>query len=194
MAIQITATADVEHVVKALGEAMATRVRRRAVNEIGKDLRRRLPAVLAAEVPTTRRALHPRGRGASPGQADPFYTLRLNRRIKIAELKAKSRRFKRTRRGSPLGRLALDVPAGGGRRKVLQFRRVQQIGRGIFKLLEAGPLPARAVGGVTLRRDLSSTPGAREVVDRAGPALQGAVAEGIMAAITRRRARRRARR
>ena len=191
MALQIT-TDDAERVALALGEAMSKTVRRRAVNAVGKDLRRRLPAVLAAEVPTTRRALHPRGRGASPGQEDPFYVLRLNRRIRLADIKAKSRRFKRTRRGSPIGRLALDVPMGN-RRKVIRFRRAEQIGRGIFKLLEAGPLSERLAGGVTLRRDLSSTPGARELVDRAGPALQDAMLEGLTAALNARRARRRAR-
>ena len=194
MAIQISAD-DAAVVAAALGRAMEATVRRRAVNAVGKRLRRDLPAILAGEVPTTKRALHPRGRGARPGQDDPAYVLTINRRIRVEELRARVRKFKRRSRGSPFGKLLINVPTGT-RRKTLEFQQARMEGTGAawdIRLLAAGTLPERGLT-VVLRRDLMSTPAARERVDDAGPELEDAALEEIRAVLTRRMGRRRRRR
>ena len=128
---RVTITADhAELIARKLGAVASQRVRRKAVNEAGKGARKELPELIAAVYSTTKAGVGARGKAAAPGAADPIYRLILNRRIRIARLKASARQFKAPR-GQRTGRLRLKQGA-----KTTHFRAEKGEGRGEFILPE----------------------------------------------------------
>ena len=123
-----------------ISEKGLTAIRRRAVNAVGSSLRKQTRIIGPAVIGTSAAALEIKGSAASPGSDNPRYALRMARKIPVAKLKAKNRKI--TRR-SGRASLTLTLP---GRDKIV-FRSVHRVGRN-FRLLRAGPLPERALGGV----------------------------------------------
>ena len=149
---RVTITANhAELIARKLSEAASARVRRKAVNEAGKSARKELPELIAGVYHTTKTGVGAKGRAAQPGAEDPIYTLIMNRRIRIARLKASARAFK-AKRGQRTGRLKLKQGA-----KTSHFRVEKGAGRGEFILPENRfrARKARRLGGVpvSLRKD-----------------------------------------
>ena len=146
-AIVITSK-DAERIAKSfaalVGPKGLTRLRRKAVNSVGADLRRGLLADGPTLFGTSKAALTVRGKAAGPGSDDPEYRLRMARAIPVARLKAKNRRIeKKAGRQS----LTIKTPATG---RPIRFRSFERVARA-FKLFAAGPLPERYVGGLPTR-------------------------------------------
>ena len=149
---RITITADhAELVSRKLSAVTSARVRRKAVNAAGKSARKELPELIAAYYHASKAGVGARGKAAAPGADDPIYRLILNRRIRIAKLKAGARQFT-AKRGERTGRLKLKQGA-----KTSHFRVEKGAGRGVFLLPENRfrARKARRLGGVpiSLRRD-----------------------------------------
>ena len=82
----------------------------------------------------------PRKGGGAPGSANPAYKLRMARKIPVARMKASKRKITRRR-----GRASLTLTLPGGDK--ISFRSIHRDGAS-FRLLRAGPLPERELGGV----------------------------------------------
>ena len=135
---------DAERIAKSFADLVSPKglqaIERRAVNKIGSELRKGAKAIGPTIFGTSAAALGIVGRAASPGAAEPEYRLWMASSIPISRLKATHRKARRQD-----GRLALviDTPATDP----IRFRSVLRVGRA-FKLLKAGPLAERFVGGV----------------------------------------------
>ena len=99
---------------------------------------------------TSAAALMVQGKAASPGSDNPRYVLRMARKIPVAKMKAKTRKI--TRRS---GRASLSLTLPGGNKIV--FRSIHRDGAS-FRLLRAGPLPERALGGIYTNAARAFTP------------------------------------
>ena len=110
------------------------------MNEIGAKLRKNTKAIAPAIYGASAAALTVRGKAAGPGSDNPRYVLRMARKISVAKITAKNRKI--TRRS---GRASLTLTLPGGDKIV--FRSIHRDGAS-FRLLRAGPLPERALGGV----------------------------------------------
>ena len=155
----------------------------RAANMQGKALRKELPQILAEEVGTSKAALHPRGKAAHTSQTEPAYRLRIGRRIPVSKLKANKRKLKKAGRGAAIGQLILGQPSG---KTVFSRVRTEGTGRQRRFILEAVEgLPERAVGGITLSRDLRHIPRARERIGRVPAGLAKAFEEAFAAELGR---------
>ena len=141
-AITITSN-DAERIAKSFADLIGpkglNRIRRKAVNEIGAKLRKNTKAIAPAIYGTSAAALTVRGKAAAPGSDNPRYVLRMARKISVAKITAKNRKI--TRRS---GRASLTLTLPGGDKIV--FRSIHRDGAS-FRLLRAGPLPERALGG-----------------------------------------------
>ena len=134
--------AQLKAISRALSEAQRNRVARRGVNTAGKRARVRTRERMAELFQTSLAATNVKARAARAGQgADPQYKLYVGRSIPIGKLRARARKF----RG---GRLTIAMPEGRAR----TFRRAEKLGPRAFGLRKAGPLPARPVGGIGIRR------------------------------------------
>ena len=123
-----------------IGPRGLDRIRRKAVNAVGSSLRKKTRIIGPVVIGTSAAALSVQGKAAAPGSNNPRYVLRMARKIPVAKLKAKHRKIKR-RRG--LASLTLTLPGGNK----IAFRSIHRDGAS-FRLLRAGPLPERALGGV----------------------------------------------
>ena len=153
-AITITSR-DAERIAKAFGaltgpKGMA-RIRRKAVNAVGADVRRGLRTQGPDLFGTSQAALSVRGKAAGPGASDPAYRLRMARAIPVARLKAKNRRIEK--KG---GRKSLTIKTPATARSI-RFGSIERVARA-FKLFAAGPLEARFVGGVSTRARTAFAP------------------------------------
>ena len=188
MAAPITVTSkDAERIAKSFNDLVSPkglgRIFRKAVNEAGSGARKATRSIGPALFGTSAAALKVQGRAAAPGASWPEYKLSMAQRIPVSRLKAKHRKV--TRRGSRR-ELTLDLP----RAKPIRFRAVKREGRA-FKLLRAGPLPERYLGGVYT--------GAKTAFSERGiPELQAVrkkaertLADGVARMINRHLARRR---
>ena len=142
---RITITSrDAERVAKAFSDLISAKglnaIRRRAVNRVGSDIRKETRIVGPTIIGTSAAALMVQGKAASPGSDNPRYTLRLASRVPVARLKASHRKV-----GRAGGRRSLTLKLPGGDR--VRFRSVHRVGR-VFRLLRAGPLPERGLGGI----------------------------------------------
>ncbi len=115
-------------------------IRRRAVNAVGSDVRKQTRVVAPLAIGTSAAALAIQGKAARPGSTNPAYTLRMARKFPVAKLKASRRKITRRR-----GRASLNLTLPGGDKIV--FRSIHRDGAS-FRLLQAGPLPERGLGGV----------------------------------------------
>ena len=115
-------------------------IRRRAVNTVGSSLRKQTRIIAPAIIGTSAAALAVQGKAASPGSDNPRYVLRMARKIPVAKLKASHRKITRRR-----GRASLKLTLPGGDK--IAFSSIHRDGAS-FRLLRAGPLPERALGGV----------------------------------------------
>ena len=154
------------------------RIRRVAVNRVGAGLRKETRSIAPSIYGTTAAALSLQGRAATPGSSDPIYRLRMARSIPISKLKAKHRKARRS--GGKMS-LTINTPAT----RAIKFSSVERIGKA-FKLLRAGPLPERFVGGVSTGAKTAFAPEGEGGQDelhrlrkRAGPDLAEAVAAAI---------------
>lgn len=182
MRVEITAP-EAELIAARLKRAAETRVRRKAVNRAGSEARRDLPAILAEIYGTTRPGIGPRGKAASPGAEDPAYVLRINRKVKVAKLRATNRRFVRRRR-NPLGLLTIKQPQATGAVGSDLFAAIKGEGRGQFILPARGGRRRRAVGGVPI--SLRKNPVVAARVHRIGADLAQALMQEMEAALSKR--------
>ena len=140
----VISSRDAEQIAKSFSDLIGpkglNRIRRKAVNEVGSKLRKDAKAIAPAIFGSSAAALSIQGRAAGPGAVDPEYKLRMAVSIPISRLKATHRKTRR--QDGRLG-LVIDTPATSA----IHFRATQRVGRA-FKLLRAGPLPERFVGGV----------------------------------------------
>ena len=143
----VISSRDAERIARSFADLISARglqaIDRRAVNKIGSQLRKDAKAIAPAIFGTTAAALMIQGKAAAPGSANPEYRLRMASSIPISRLRAKHRKTRR--QDGRLG-LVIDTPAAD---KIV-FRATQRVGRA-FKLLRAGPLPERFVGGLGTR-------------------------------------------
>ena len=152
-AITITSR-DAERIAKAFGALTGpkglARIRRKAVNAVGADVRRGLRTQGPPLFGTSQAALSIRGKAAGPGASDPAYRLRMARAIPVARLKAKNRRIEK--KGGRKS-LTIKTPATDA----IRFSSIERVARA-FKLFAAGPLEARFVGGVSTRARTAFAP------------------------------------
>ena len=188
MAAPITVTSkDAQRIAWAFNDLVSpkglARIFRKAVNEAGSGARKETRAIGPALFGTSAAALQVKGKAASPGSTWPEYKLSMAQRIPISRLKASHRKV--TRRGSRR-ELTLDLP----RAKPIVFRAIKREGRA-FKLLKAGPLPERYVGGVYTGAKTafseSGIPELQAVRKKAEKTLSGSVARLINAHLEKRR-------
>ena len=148
MTITVT-TADAERIARMFGELISVKsvsakgfnaIQRRAINKVGSSLRKQTRVIAPPLFGTTAAALQVQGRAARPGSDKPQYSLRMARKIPVGRLKASHRKI--TRRS---GRASLSLTLPGADRIV--FRAIHRDGAS-FRLLRAGPLRERALGGV----------------------------------------------
>ena len=153
-AISITSK-DAERIAKSfaalVGPKGMARIRRKAVNAVGADVRRGLRTQGPDLFGTSQAALSVRGKAAGPGSDDPEYRLRMARAIPVARLKAKNRRIKK--KGGRQS-LTINTPATA---RPIRFRSFERVARA-FKLFAAGPLAERYVGGVSTRARTAFAP------------------------------------
>ena len=139
---------DAERIAKSfaalVGPKGLSRMRRKAVNSVGADVRRGLLAQGPALFGTSAAALTVRGKAAGPGARDPAYKLRMARTIPVARLRAKHRRIEK--KG---GRKSLTINTPATAREI-RFGSIERVARA-FRLFAAGPLPERYIGGVPTR-------------------------------------------
>ena len=116
---------------------------RKAVNTTGSTIRKDTKAIAPALYGAPMAALSIQGRAARPGSDDPAYRLRMAAKVPISRLKAKHRRARRE-----AGRLVLkiDTPSTDP----IRFAATAREGKA-FRLLEAGPLVERFVGGIATK-------------------------------------------
>ena len=141
--VQITSK-DAERIARQFADLIAAkgllRIRRLAVNKVGSDIRKKTRGVMPAIIGTSVAALQIKGSAATPGSDDPNYKLHMARTIPVAKMKANKRKITRRQ-----GRTSLALTLPGG--KTVRFRSIHREGSR-FRLLRAGPLPPRDLGGV----------------------------------------------
>ena len=123
-----------------IGPKGLNRIRRKAVNAVGSSVRKQTRSIGPTLIGTTAAALAVQGKAASPGSDNPRYVLRMAGKIPVSRMKASHRKI--TRRG---GRASLKLTLPGGDK--IAFRSIHRDGAS-FKLLRAGPLPERDLGGI----------------------------------------------
>ena len=171
---------DAERVARSFSDLIAAkglnRIRRRAVNAVGASVRKQTKATLPMIGGTSAAALMVQGRAASPASDNPAYRLRMARKVPVAKLKAKNRRITRRR-----GRASLQLRLPSGDK--ITFRSIHREGAK-FRLLAAGPLPARGLGGVFVNAARAFTDegydelrGIRRRAERELPAVVSALIE-----------------
>ena len=141
----VVSSKDAERIARSFNDLIGPkgldRIRRKAVNSVGSSLRKAVRVIGPGVFNTSAKALSPQGRAARPG-ADPTYKLFLARTIPVEKLRAKARKLSRSQ-----GRTRLTITLPDGRK--IGFRSVARDGPGSrFRLLAAGALPARHLGGV----------------------------------------------
>ena len=192
MSIVTVTSKDAERIAKSFNDLIGPkgldRIRRKAVNRIGSALRKETRSIAPSIYGTTATALSIQGKAATPGSSDPTYRLRMARSIPVSKLKAKHRK---TRRAGGRLSLTLNTPAS----KAIRFSSVARVGKA-FKLLRAGPLPERFLGGISTGARTAFAPegqGGKDALHRlrkrAGPDLAQAVATAINAHLKGRSAR-----
>ena len=137
---------EAARIARTLGELAGKglqRIRRLAVNETGKRVRKKMRAVAPAAYGTSAAALRIQARAATPGADDPRYSIRFARRFPVGKLRAGYRPI-RGRRG--FRALVIRPPHV----KAHTLGPAQKVGRA-YKLLAAGEHPERWVGGIGTR-------------------------------------------
>ncbi|MDE0379648.1 MAG: hypothetical protein OXI20_10445 [Rhodospirillales bacterium] len=164
---------DAERLARRLKEASQARIFRRAINKAGSEARKDILPMLAEiyGFRAPRRAIDATARAAPPGaEIDRMaYMIRLRREVRIASLRADSRKFRRTaKRRARLraGLLEITQPQASGERGVDRFRAVAGKEKGQFVLLPREGRRARRVRGPVIRRMLDTTPALRRRRDR----------------------------
>ena len=109
------------------------------MNTVGASLRKQTRVIAPLAIGTSAAALAIQGKAAAPGSTNPAYKLRMARKFPVAKLKASRRKITRRR-----GRASLKLTLPGGDK--IAFRSIHRDGAS-FRLLRAGPLPERALGG-----------------------------------------------
>ena len=141
--IEITSK-DAERLAKSftdlIGPKGLLRIRRKAVNEIGSGVRKETRVIGPVVIGTSAAALMVRGTAASPGSDNPKYSLRMAAKIPVEKLKASKRKITRRR-----GKSSLRLTLPGGDK--ISFRSIARVD-GRFRLLKAGPLAERSLGGI----------------------------------------------
>ena len=186
----VISSRDAERIAQQFSDLVSPKglqaIERRAVNKIGSELRKDARGIAPAIFGTTLAALTIQGKAASPGSNNPEYRLRMASSIPISRLKAKHRKTRR--QDGRLG-LVIDTPATDP----IHFRATQRVGRA-FKLLRAGPLPERFVGGIRTKARTAFGPEAdggqaelNQLRKRAAADLPEAVAKAINNHMAKRR-------
>ena len=134
---------DAEKVARAfshlIGKDGLKRIQRKAVSDVGSRLRKDARSVAPTLFGTAITNLRIQGKAPARGADNPAYALRMAASFPVAKLRASLRKFSG-------GELTIRPPHQGTQR----FRAVERVGRA-FRLLPAGPLPARFLGGITTR-------------------------------------------
>ena len=134
MATIVITSKDAERIAKSfaslVGPKGLARMRRKTVNAVGADVRRRLITDGPRLFGTSAAALSVRGKAAGPGDSNPAYRLRMARAIPVARLRAKHRRIKKK-----AGRQSLTIKTPAT--DAIRFRSIERVARA-FKLFAAG--------------------------------------------------------
>ena len=140
----VISSRDAERLARSFNDLIGPKgllaIRRRAVNAVGSKVRKETRVVAPVVIGTSAAALMIQGKAAAPGSANPAYKLRMARKIPVARMKASKRKITRRR-----GRASLTLTLPGGDK--ISFRSIHRDGAS-FRLLRAGPLPERELGGV----------------------------------------------
>ena len=140
----VISSRDAERLAKSFNDLVGPkgldRIRRRAVNKVGAKVRKQTISLAASVFGTSAAALSVQGKAAAPGSTNPAYRLKFASKIPVAKLKAAHRKVT-TKRGKKS--LTIDTPND----PAIRFQSIRREGTK-FILLQAGPLPARPVGGV----------------------------------------------
>ena len=137
--VQIT-SADAEKVARAfadmIGKDGLKRIQRKAVTDVGSRIRKDARSVAPSLFGTALANLRIQGRAPSRGADNPAYKLYMASSFPVGKLRSPLRKVSK-------GELTIRPPHQSTQR----FRAVERIGRA-FKLLRAGPLPSRFLGGI----------------------------------------------
>ena len=189
MALEISSR-DAERIARRFNDLIKpkglTAIRRRAVTDVGAGLRKDFRAIGPALYGTSAAALSIQGKAPAPGDENPAYRLRMASSFPVGKLRASLRKV--TREGERRS-LTLTPPHQGAQR----FARVEREGRA-FRLLAAGSLAERFLGGVSTRARRAfadegegGLPELASLRKRAEAALPEAVARRIDEALARMR-------
>ena len=181
----VISSPDAERIAKSfaglIGPKGLNRIRRKAVNAVGSSVRKQTRIIGPEIYSTSATALKVQGKAASPGSDNPAYRLSMATTIPVSKLRAKARKLTRRR-----GRASLKLLLPNGDK--LAFRSVRREGP-IFRLLKAGPLAERSLGGVftNARTAFERQPELKQLRRDAEKALPEAVARQINDHLKRRR-------
>ena len=144
MATITISSRDAERIARQFADLISPRgldrIRRKAVNAVGSKIRKETRRIGPVIFGTSAAALMVQGKAAAPGSDTPSYRLSMASRIPVAKMKAAKRKITRRK-----GRASLALTLPGGDK--IEFRSVHREGAR-FRLLKAGPLPERDLGGV----------------------------------------------
>ncbi len=178
-------SSDAEKLAKSFNDLIGPkgldRIRRKSVNAVGADIRKKTRIIGPVIYSTSATALKVQGKAASPGTDNPAYRLSMATTIPVSKLKAKARKLTRRR-----GRASLSILLPGGNK--IAFRSVRREGP-IIRLLAAGPLAERSLGGVFTNPKVAFErhPELKQLRRDAGKDLAEAVATQITAHLKERR-------
>ena len=143
MALVTVSSRDAERIAAAFNGLISrkglTAISRRSVNAVGSDLRKAARVLAPAAYGTSAASLKIQGKAASPSADNPEYRLRMAAGFPVGKLRAALRQMSG-------GELTIRPPHQGTQR----FRAVERVGRA-FRLVAAGPLPARFLGNISTR-------------------------------------------
>ena len=189
-AVILSPDRDFAALASSLNERMVRKLVVVGVNRAGRTFREKLPVELEQQLGARRIRSRTRAQAAFGGSATPRYRLALPKYVAPHDIKSLT--FKRGRKGRQTRSIRVSFKDWSGKR--LWFSPAKKEGKGRqrrIRLLEAGALPARHLGGVRVSRriltDKTRFPGPAAVVDDARTDATAAMAAQLNKMIARRR-------
>ena len=176
-------TKGLDVALRAVSDKTAKRVIVGGVNEVGKTLRRQIPAALEEQLGARGIRTRTKARAAFAGSSTPAYRLSLPKRVSVFQLKNKQFRPVRDARGHRRVRLSFRNFDGK-----LVFGSVRREGKGksrAVKLTAAGDRPERFLRGVTIPRTILDEKSRFPGVDQAVKAGREAAIARMQAALAK---------
>ena len=186
--IRIEPDRDFAALARSLNERMVRKLVVVGVNAAGKTFRQKLPVELEQQLGARRIRSRTKAQAAFGGSATPRYRLALPKFVAPHDIR--SLKFTKGRKGRQARRVSFKDWSG----KRLWFSPAKKEGKGRqrrIRLLEAGALPTRHLGGVRVSRriltDKTRFPGPAAVVDDARTDATAAMAAQLNKMLARRR-------